>query len=244
MKFSTSVATILLAVAFVNAQYGDVPAAATTTAATAASSTGTTTTALNANIYKNDHFVAAVGVDGTDAVFAVWYPNSTITGWIGIGIGKGMSDADIYLSWFTNTSTTPKVTDRTATNHSLPLIDTVQTVTVLDTVPTVLSSLVPTKLSVAAKSLIIFKRPLAATGADKAISVTDVNNFIWAVNTVPVVNATIKKHEYKGTFTLSLSQSTTATGSSTTGTSKTGGADKSRASLLIVFVAMIASLMF
>ncbi|KAJ3090942.1 hypothetical protein HK102_002148 [Quaeritorhiza haematococci] len=132
-------------------------------------------------------------VQGSNITFVM---STSAAGWVAMGIGSGMADADVVLGWANAGSTV--VTDRTASGYLAPALDTAQAVTAVAP-PAGFAPPAGHNLVVA------FTRPLAASGSNKAITPGTSQNFIWAVNSAPPAqpanpSSSIAKHSAKGTF--------------------------------------------
>ncbi|KAJ3121333.1 hypothetical protein HK098_003773 [Nowakowskiella sp. JEL0407] len=187
----------------------------------------------NIFVSPSGKFAVAATADGTNALFALWTPGSNITGWVGIGIGSNMTGADIYIGWFAENKSA-MVSDRTGTGHTQPTLDAQQQLSILSTIPPTLSQYLPSTLSIANETVIVFSRPLTPVGSvNTRLSATEGNQLIYAYNPNKPVNGVFQQHSEFGVISaLTLTgplDSINSTGSNISGKSKLFGASELRA---------------
>ncbi|KAJ1560553.1 hypothetical protein HK096_008183 [Nowakowskiella sp. JEL0078] len=170
--------------------------------------------------------------------------SSAAKGWVGLGIGSSMSDADVWVGW-NPTSGTTLISDRTATGHSMPAVDAnTQVLALSNTLASVtpFAANIPTTHS----TIIYFARYVTAkqTG-QKAINVGSATGYIYAwSNTAPVTPTDSKSsfgiHDDKSTFSYDFTTSSTAAAAGSAATTgavaQTGAASTNNAKLTLSFI--------
>ncbi|KAJ1544057.1 hypothetical protein HK405_008930, partial [Cladochytrium tenue] len=178
---------------------------ATTTSVSAVSSTSANSTSADSYCYGSNFCVyATLDVESDVVTFSV---QSTLSGWVGFGIGSYyMSGATIYLA-YTNTTGGVTLSQRSTSGHTSPTYSSTQALV-----------LVGTALSTGATSLqgatlaFTFNRTISPTGA-ASISTSGPTRCIWAASDNAPSNpdsasVSLVEHKVKGSFSLDLSITT------------------------------------
>ncbi|KAJ3090941.1 hypothetical protein HK102_002147 [Quaeritorhiza haematococci] len=123
--------------------------------------------------------------------------STSVSGWVAMGVGSGMADADVVVGWANGNSTV--VTDRTASGYRRPSLDITQVSTAVAP-PSNFTAPTGHNLVVA------FTRPLAASAPNKEITPGKQQSFMWSMNTAAPAdptnpNSTFTKHTAQGTYT-------------------------------------------
>ncbi|KAI8799406.1 hypothetical protein BJ742DRAFT_687239 [Cladochytrium replicatum] len=131
------------------------------------------------------------------SITMVMWSTSTAVQWMGVGIGAGMSDADVVIGWKSTAGAT-LISDRTAKGQSMPTVDASQQATAVAAVPAAAASLVA-----GAKLVVVYSRAITPTGSNKAFTPGTSQSFIWAygsVNPGASASGTVQLHDQRGTF--------------------------------------------
>ncbi|KAI8801959.1 hypothetical protein BJ742DRAFT_567240 [Cladochytrium replicatum] len=160
--------------------------------------------------------------DKNAVIFSV---STTATGWVAMGIGQGMADADIWLGW-NLADGTQRLSDRTSKGRVMPTADATTTLSSVNATASINAALPPVA---GHKTRLLFARALTATAPNKNIAAGQ-QSYLWAYGTAAPATPTsafsnITKHAAKGTFTIDFTVSSTGGGAQdgATGTGNTTG---------------------
>ncbi|KAI8803559.1 hypothetical protein BJ742DRAFT_828703 [Cladochytrium replicatum] len=147
---------------------------------------------------------------------------SSFTGWVGLGIGSAMADADIVAGW-PNAAKNYVVSDRSAKGHVQPTVDTIQDINWTRNQST--SSITPLDPSHTGVRFTYSRQLIGGSSASKAITPGTAQSFIWAASNQAVNNGTLLQHDgaNKGTFQWDVLLSA-GSASGTNGSSSSTGA--------------------
>ncbi|KAK9765871.1 hypothetical protein K7432_005455 [Basidiobolus ranarum] len=144
---------------------------------------------------------ACFNIDLTDDGYAnIQMEVPPTTGWVAMGVGQSMRDADMYISWL-GSQNQMVLSNRKSTGHVQPTANAEQNVQLLG----------GSGVNSQTNRMIVNFRRLQQPNTTNASPITkDTKDFIWAVSatrpTSDSVAANIIPHSSKGTFTLDLSQ--------------------------------------
>ncbi|KAI8809468.1 hypothetical protein BJ742DRAFT_868556 [Cladochytrium replicatum] len=148
---------------------------------------------------------------------------SSFTGWVGLGIGSAMADADVVAGW-PNAAKNYVVSDRTAKGHAQPTVDTLQDINWTRNQST--SSITPLDPSHTGVRFTYSRQLTGGSPGSKAITPGTPQSFIWAASNQVVNNGTLLQHESsnKGTFQWDVLQTAGSASGTNGSTSSTGTA--------------------